>query len=941
MTLNNKVHHRFNPNWVLTAMDKGASHSTELHASEYNDDSTQHWIIEYVGTSKHNVETGEKGDKSNRGQNLFDNILMAPSRPCKQRVKGYYAQLAREMGRHHSCGRIKSCHTRMRKQEQCNESGETARIDSAEEDSPPAWFFNYMDKFKAEITNEISKLVARKTVRQVLRGLEGAVVTSVHGTSGLPVAPSTSGLSAIGHPSTADGQRNMYCHYGVVCDNCDQTIVGARFKCGNCEDFDLCEQCENIEGIHDPDHVFIKIRRPTITAGRRKNGKLSPLLKKSLYTTEEDRKRMEEKAKKEEKKLLEKKKKIERMERKEEHREEKQRRREEKLKRRLVEQRECPMKKERLDLPQFQTTERMDAQFIKDANIPDSTHVQPCTRLTKRWVMKNTGTHCWTSSTKLKLMWGNIACVADEVTVPYLEPGHEGTLAVELIAPDEPGFYQSHWRLYHHGTRFGHRVWCSIVVDPREVLEPDQAEPRSLLEIKNVQEVQQKVGEPSACNGVGPDAAAAVAQLKSPTQDQTTKVVDADILTAQDILSFEMLDIRDRNTPEVSQTATPNNTPLAVSPPKSPAPELEEDTPQLISSSSSVELVSEASCEDISAQMTELVQERIAALGLKHEGTDDDDDIETLSSCSSEDIDTDSDFYIVPLPDCFNPNLPPSTAASTNVVIPKEAKDKSLDEILTASNSIETEPLIPSVKHTEVTITTIQCSEPEVSISEEPEEEDDTKFEDAEAAREDACIVIPEEEETEADIPTGADEDTVTDHNANVQPAQDGEVDQAEPVLPARPQLNRQQSPSPGEIAQSVLTTAIGVASHAAASAYSTAKDVFKTLQAKEQYVPPKSEWTPPNQDWTLPKQQWTPASQDWTPPNIKWTPPKTTWTPPDESEVVRLDEPSTPMEQLIEMGFGNREQNKALLEKFEGDVSKVIQELIQMQDDDWHKNRH
>ncbi len=40
---------------------------------------------------------------------------------------------------------------------------------------------------------------------------------------------------------------------------------------------------------------------------------------------------------------------------------------------------------------------------------------------------------------------------------------------------------------------------------------------------------------------------------------------------------------------------------------------------------------------------------------------------------------------------------------------------------------------------------------------------------------------------------------------------------------------------SPGEIASSVLTVALGVASHAAASAYITAKDVFHTLQAKNQ----------------------------------------------------------------------------------------------------------
>ena len=34
------------------------------------------------------------------------------------------------------------------------------------------------------------------------------------------------------------------------------------------------------------------------------------------------------------------------------------------------------------------------------------------------------------------------------------------------------GKFQSHWRLCYQGARFGHRVWCCVVVDPKEVLEP-------------------------------------------------------------------------------------------------------------------------------------------------------------------------------------------------------------------------------------------------------------------------------------------------------------------------------------------------------------------------------------------------------------------------------------------------------------------------------------
>jgi len=53
--------------------------------------------------------------------------------------------------------------------------------------------------------------------------------------------------------------------HSAYCDNCQATIVGIRYKCANCDDYDLCHLCEaeNSEGdIHDKDHVFLKIYRP-------------------------------------------------------------------------------------------------------------------------------------------------------------------------------------------------------------------------------------------------------------------------------------------------------------------------------------------------------------------------------------------------------------------------------------------------------------------------------------------------------------------------------------------------------------------------------------------------------------------------------------------------------------------------------------------------------
>jgi hypothetical protein len=53
-------------------------------------------------------------------------------------------------------------------------------------------------------------------------------------------------------------------HIGIVCDGCKENpIVGVRYKCANCNDYDLCEKCEkNSSSIHNPSHVFIKLNAP-------------------------------------------------------------------------------------------------------------------------------------------------------------------------------------------------------------------------------------------------------------------------------------------------------------------------------------------------------------------------------------------------------------------------------------------------------------------------------------------------------------------------------------------------------------------------------------------------------------------------------------------------------------------------------------------------------
>ncbi|KAF9906537.1 hypothetical protein BX616_000685 [Lobosporangium transversale] len=64
-------------------------------------------------------------------------------------------------------------------------------------------------------------------------------------------------------------------HMSIICDRCNETVYGVRYKCVNCADYDLCGDCEALpEPVHDPTHIMLKIRQPL--AGH--SGFLIPIL---------------------------------------------------------------------------------------------------------------------------------------------------------------------------------------------------------------------------------------------------------------------------------------------------------------------------------------------------------------------------------------------------------------------------------------------------------------------------------------------------------------------------------------------------------------------------------------------------------------------------------------------------------------------------------------
>eukprot|EP01114_Cavostelium_apophysatum_P019302 TRINITY_DN6183_c0_g1_i1.p1 TRINITY_DN6183_c0_g1~~TRINITY_DN6183_c0_g1_i1.p1 ORF type:complete len:121 (-),score=5.55 TRINITY_DN6183_c0_g1_i1:41-403(-) len=73
--------------------------------------------------------------------------------------------------------------------------------------------------------------------------------------------------------------QEVVSHDGYVCDRCGMNpIVGLRYKCSTCPDFDLCSGCESLD-LHDAKHLFLKIRKPLLAGV----GPQPPILPENLY----------------------------------------------------------------------------------------------------------------------------------------------------------------------------------------------------------------------------------------------------------------------------------------------------------------------------------------------------------------------------------------------------------------------------------------------------------------------------------------------------------------------------------------------------------------------------------------------------------------------------------------------------------------------------------
>ncbi|XP_021034002.1 next to BRCA1 gene 1 protein isoform X4 [Mus caroli] len=447
------------------------------------------------------------------------------------------------------------------------------------QDKPPDWFTSYLEMFREQVVKEtVEKLEQRLQEKLVL---QKPLLSSSPTEVSMPISEEALFLP-----------ENQF-SWHIACSHCQKRIVGVRYQCSLCPSYNICEDCEAGPYAHDTNHVLLKLRRPVVISSEPffyskysaprlpaalEQVRLQKQVDKNFVKAEKQRLRAEKKQRKAEVKELKK---------------------QLKLHRKIhlwnsihglqspkspLGRPESLLQSNTLMLPLQPCAPVMptlSAAFV-DENLPDGTHLQPGTRFIKHWRMKNTGNVKWNTDTKLKFMWGNLTLASTEkkdVLVPCLKAGHVGVVSVEFIAPTLEGTYTSHWRLSHKGQQFGPRVWCSIIVDPFPSSEsPDNVERDRISSSKAddfsceqeeaflLAEEEIPLGEVTKqTEGTG---ASASQKTRCAASERELYIPSVDLLTAQDLLSFELLDINIVQELE----RVPHNTPVDMTPCMSPLP---------------------------------------------------------------------------------------------------------------------------------------------------------------------------------------------------------------------------------------------------------------------------------------------------------------------------------------------------------------------------------
>ncbi|KAF8454239.1 hypothetical protein BGX38DRAFT_353489 [Terfezia claveryi] len=326
-------------------------------------------------------------------------------------------------------------------------------------------------------------------------------------------------------------------HYGVYCDgpHCSTKgycswIVGDRYKCAVCHDFDLCASCEASPlNKHNPTHPLIKLKTPvrnvtvqtldsefSVPLGDRAPSVASSVASNastSVQTVAEAQPQREvvpvvpapsaeenfaeqvaEKIEKTEEKVSE-----------------------------VVEQ-------DPIEVEEQIISERGDvliiADYVKEV-VADGALYKPGAEFTQTWTLINSGLVTWPAGCTIKFTGGdNMSASEITVTDAKVKTGTSVDFSVKLVAPAPTRRLSrrviSYWGLFTaDGVRFGPQLWCDIEVKAEELKQLEVEEPKSVeQEVKKEVNDEVKEDEPKIEDDVADLVNSHTSQMIFPTLEK-------------------------------------------------------------------------------------------------------------------------------------------------------------------------------------------------------------------------------------------------------------------------------------------------------------------------------------------------------------------------------------------------------------------------------------
>lgn len=206
-------------------------------------------------------------------------------------------------------------------------------------------------------------------------------------------------------------------HENIICDGCNMTpIKGIRYMSSVFNNYDICEKCEQA-GVH-AGHPLLKIRKPEFAPAKLicqyKKIEMNQALPAEVCLVKEDK----------------------------------------------PAPKQAPVPKTK--------TPRYQARFVKES-IYDKHEIEAGAEFTKTWVFRNDGETSWPADVQFLQTTGD-DINAKPVTLGYEVKADTMTeVTVQCKAPEQEGRYTAYFRMQTGSIKFGHKVWCDIlVIKPKE-----------------------------------------------------------------------------------------------------------------------------------------------------------------------------------------------------------------------------------------------------------------------------------------------------------------------------------------------------------------------------------------------------------------------------------------------------------------------------------------